>query len=371
MSFWRPPRTGRTYLDNLHGREMRYWSECLLSTETSNRPLAEAAVARLFEARGLPAPKICWCLSPPVFFEKLYWLRENGPGIELWSDLTAWRDELFATLSEIAAQQSLPPPIQAPVVGRSDYPHQHHLEVGVVTHAVEQALRPVLPRLTFRSPPATLQTTVREAYEMLPSPQALALVRTYEEAKLPLSREMRMCLGLYRELAQNSWLWWPSESLCLFCERPARRLVDNRARLHSEYGACMEFRDGWRVHAWHGVVVPADVIERPGEITAERIDRERNIEIRRVLLERYGEDRYLEKTGARIIDTDAFGTLYSEGNDGAEQIVMVRVKNSTPEPDGSVKTYRLRVPPWMRTARQAIAWTFEMHEVSYAPEVET
>ena len=49
---------------------------------------------------------------------------------------------------------------------------------------------------------------------------------------------------------------------------------------------------------------------------------------------------------------------------------MVRVKNSTPEPDGTFKTYRLRVPPWITTTRQAIAWTFGMLEGGYAPEQE-
>ena len=32
--------------------------------------------------------------------------------------------------------------------------------------------------------------------------------------------------------------------------------------------------------------------------------------------------------------------------------------NSTPEPDGTRRTYFLRVPPQMRTAREAVAWTF-------------
>ena len=37
---------------------------------------------------------------------------------------------------------------------------------------------------------------------------------------------------------------------------------------------------------------------------------------------------------------------------------MVEVVNSTPEPDGSRKTYFLRVPPTIGTAREAVAWTF-------------
>ncbi|MCV0384784.1 MAG: hypothetical protein K5799_15285 [Erythrobacter sp.] len=54
-----------------------------------------------------------------------------------------------------------------------------------------------------------------------------------------------------------------------------------------------------------------------------------------------------------------------------EDIVMVEVQNATPEPDGSRKTYFLRVPPTMSTARQAVAWTFGKEAREYAPERET
>jgi len=50
---------------------------------------------------------------------------------------------------------------------------------------------------------------------------------------------------------------------------------------------------------------------------------------------------------------------------------MVEVRNSTPEPDGSRRTYFLRVPPTMRTAREAVAWTFGLGAVDYRPAVET
>jgi hypothetical protein len=50
---------------------------------------------------------------------------------------------------------------------------------------------------------------------------------------------------------------------------------------------------------------------------------------------------------------------------------MVEVVNATAEPDGSQKTYFLRVPPETRTAREGVAWTFGMAEQEYAPEVET
>ncbi len=54
-----------------------------------------------------------------------------------------------------------------------------------------------------------------------------------------------------------------------------------------------------------------------------------------------------------------------------ENLVMVRVKNSTPEPDGHFKYYWLRVPPDSKNAEEAVAWTFGMSKKEYAPAKET
>jgi hypothetical protein len=44
---------------------------------------------------------------------------------------------------------------------------------------------------------------------------------------------------------------------------------------------------------------------------------------------------------------------------------IVEVMNGTPEVDGSRKTYWLRVPPWVRTAGEAVAWTYGMTADEY------
>ncbi len=50
---------------------------------------------------------------------------------------------------------------------------------------------------------------------------------------------------------------------------------------------------------------------------------------------------------------------------------MVKVVNSTPEPDGTRRSYYLRVPPDTRTAKAGIAWTFGLDESEYQPLVQT
>jgi hypothetical protein len=171
-------------------------------------------------------------------------------------------------------------------------------------------------------------------------------------------------------------------------ERPIALHLDAQGRLHAEGGPAIAWADGLAVHAWHGTTVPAWVIEDPDRITADTIDAERNIEVRRVLLERYGAARYLQAGGATLVHEGATGRLWRKplggepswhrwrasqrsGNGPDEVLLMVEVRNSTPEPDGTHRTYFLRVPPGMRTAREAVAWTFGLTGPEYAPSVET
>ena len=141
-------------------------------------------------------------------------------------------------------------------------------------------------------------------------------------------------------------------------------------RLHNERFAALE-SDLENLYFWHGVLVPAFVVLRPDWVTLKHIEDEENVEVRRVMIERYGQARYLMDSGAAEVHRDDFGILYRREVPGDEPIVMVKVVNSTPEPDGSFKDYFLRVPPQMERARQAVAWTFGKEEMAYAPELQT
>ncbi len=89
------------------------------------------------------------------------------------------------------------------------------------------------------------------------------------------------------------------------------------------------------------------------------------------MLEYYGYDRYLASSGARHQHRDETGVLWRIELADDEDVVMVEVVNSTPEPDGSHRTYWLRVPPATRTAREGVAWTFGLHPDVYEPLVQT
>jgi hypothetical protein len=89
------------------------------------------------------------------------------------------------------------------------------------------------------------------------------------------------------------------------------------------------------------------------------------------MLEHFGLDRYLAESGAQPVQSDETGVLWRIELPDDEPLAMVEVVNSTPEPDGTRRTYFLRVPPWVRRAREGVAWTFGIAEDDYRPRRET
>ena len=175
-------------------------------------------------------------------------------------------------------------------------------------------------------------------------------------------------------LAQSSGWALPFERICFISDRNNILNRDERGRLHCLNGPALAYPDGFAIYAVHGLRLTGDApdyIDHPGNLRTKRIDAEKNVEVRRVLMELYGQARYLADSGAQEVASDARGVLYRKELPGDEPLVMVKLRNSTPEPDGSFKDYFLRVPPTMQTAAQAVAWSFDQGEDAYAPVVET
>ncbi|MEU6841661.1 DUF6745 domain-containing protein [Streptomyces sp. NPDC046716] len=173
------------------------------------------------------------------------------------------------------------------------------------------------------------------------------------------------------QIARSAGWWWPYERVAVVCERPGELHRDEAGRLDSAIGPALAFPDGFALHAWRGMPVPADFLAGLAGLTPQRIRDEENAELRRVMLEHFGYDRYLTESGAEPVHRDATGVLWRVQLSGDEDVVMVEVVNSTPEPDGTHRTYWLRVPPRTRTAREGVAWTFGLQADAYEPHRET
>lgn len=185
-------------------------------------------------------------------------------------------------------------------------------------------------------------------------------------------------------IMQNADWCVPFENCCFACERPTALClapitqwiggskIESVKRLHNESGPAVSYPDGWSMFSWYGVEVPEYFITAPHTITIAQIENERNVEVRRLMMQRFGQARFISESGAQEIHRDDFGVLYRKKFTGDDEpLVMVKVTNKTAELDGTYKEYFLRVPPDISTAKAAVAWTFNMDADEYAPILET
>jgi hypothetical protein len=183
------------------------------------------------------------------------------------------------------------------------------------------------------------------------------------------SRRERAWLALADAAAEGLFAFWVREGVALLVSRPRLRVEEGR--LHAwDGGPALTWGDGTRQYFWRGLDVGERVGRRADRLELRDIRNRRNVEVRRVLIERYGWERYLHDSGAALVSRDAFGSLWRAR--AFEPGALVEVENSTPEPDGSRKRYFLRVPPEMRSPREAVAWTFGIERPdAYAPVAES
>jgi hypothetical protein len=119
-------------------------------------------------------------------------------------------------------------------------------------------------------------------------------------------------------------------------------------QLHNATGPALE-SDVVSRYFWHGVLVPAHVVVNPAQITQEEIRAASNMEVRRVLIERYGYEQYLRDASLTLVDACPDDHLLPGlrtarlFRDDHNQIVLLDMLNSTPESDGSFKRYVISV----------------------------
>ena len=159
----------------------------------------------------------------------------------------------------------------------------------------------------------------------------------------------------YRLGSEEAWL----------VRKPIRLERDARGWPHCADGMCVQFRDGWGFYAWHGTRCSEQLILHPEQITKEEWMNERDLEIRRIMQERLGNDRFVELVGGKCIEQGRRADLIEVdlGRNDPERVArFVRVKDTSTE-----RIYYLRVPPTFEQADAALAWTFGLEVQDYQP----
>ena len=138
-------------------------------------------------------------------------------------------------------------------------------------------------------------------------------------------------------------------------DRPSVLKRDNEGRLHCETGPSIAYRDGWALHHWHGVSVPKEWIEDKASLSAKTALTWKNVEQRRAACEIVGWEKILTELKAETIDKDddpMIGELVEVTIPDVGKEKFLRVVC------GTQRRFALPVPPDMKTALQANAWTF-------------
>ncbi|MFD8963689.1 DUF6745 domain-containing protein [Streptomyces sp. NPDC059568] len=331
--------------------DMDKWRAVAAATGESDRPAAERGVRLAYRRAGLAEPeRIIWAGSPLAGVELARSLDGAGRSVRDEVRTYPWAEERRRVHDAL---------------GPADWA-EHWSATGA--------------RLwdTGRTLADRIRTGVVEALAEKPAEAAQirtvlldAVLGQHDAAWLAAFDGRSERLEGLAEVALHAGWWWPYERAVVICERPSELHRDEAGRLDRGDGPALAFPDGFALYAWRGMPVPAEFLGELASLTPERIRNEANAELRRVMLEHYGYDRYLNESGAQPVHRDESGVLWRISLENDEDIAMVEVVNSTPEPDGTHRTYWLRVPPTTRTAKQGVAWTFGLEPEEYEPMRQT
>lgn len=179
------------------------------------------------------------------------------------------------------------------------------------------------------------------------------------------------------ELAKNCEWWWALEGLAILGERPTKISLDENNVLHCGDGPAMEWSDGSKIYVWHGTTVPEQWIMDKDSVDPSLALNHQNAEERRCLCEILGWEKVLSKLEHKTIDVNSDPEI--------GELFEVRLPNVNAESDrdafsderflkvlcGTGRSFVIPVPPTMKTALEANAWTWNLSPNEYRPEVRT
>jgi hypothetical protein len=345
------------------------WAAARTSTAPANRAVAEEGVQDAYRAAGLPPPqRIIWCLGPVAMARA--WTEALGQdriGTNVKPILVdAVQSRVVMDIDARVSASVRLALFETRLISRSS--------LGIaVNEAVLDAANAVRPRWSAR---------LRHGFARLGGRGHLAArlsfglcsfgqhdvgwlgICEFLSETFGLRGETRSLGGLWKIALNAGWVL-PHEHVCWLSERHNALSVDAAGRLHNASGPAIGYPDGWNACFWKGVRVPASLIERPDLITAAAIDRELNRNVRRCMIDMMTPERFIAASGAIPVSVDETGVLWRK-QWFRDSWAAVEVVNGTAEADGTRKHYYLQVPPDVRSAREAVAWTYGLTPQQYA-----
>lgn len=354
-----------------------HWRAIGLSTEPCDKEKAIASVKNLYAAAGLSEPRVLFFCSPLLCLWARGLLMKMGEKKlekdQLWDRL---EDQLWAQLRDQLGDQ-LRDQLGAQLRDQLEDRLEDQLG-GQLRDQLEDQLEDQLGGQLWGQLRDQLEAQLwdqlwdQNLYEPLWTIGGMdAFWLSFYEfgRKIGVKYTCADHFDAYLQYAQNAGIMFAYDGIALISDRPEVLRFDNERRLHCENGPAVRFRDGWSVHAWHGQRVPAEWIESPETLTAKVALTWENIEQRRAACEILGWNNVLKELNAKEIDADGdpqIGRLLEVDipEIGKERFLQVLC--------GTGREFALPVPPDMRTALEAQAWTWGMDSTEFTkPEIRT
>src|SRR3990167_1100142 len=155
----------------------------------------------------------------------------------------------------------------------------------------------------------------------------------------------------YRQAALYGGYRVMHPEFCIVSEFPEALHIDDQNRAHNDSGPSHRWKDGFEIYHIHGIKFYRRIVMHPETITIDEIKSQTNQEIRRILVERFGVDKYLSEIGAKVIDADMRGIEGAGARclmeDDQKQKWFVGTDGSTD------RVYYMNVPNTVSTCKQA------------------
>ena len=360
------------------------WAAAHLSCEPADRRTAEEGVREAYASAGLAPPqRIVWCGGPLEIARQLAAVSAGDiVGVNVKAHIFDQVRNRVGTFAEVFWKEVVVAATQLAnhktVSAAADQYNRCKTISAAVNRLVRNAADDALDQLGVRARHVVLR--LRGGPRLLPragfnevavGPHDLASLGVYEYLHDVLAwREPTQPMrGLWKIAKSAGWIV-PHEHMCWISERPRLLRTDARARLHCADGPALQYPDGWSAYVWKGSQVPAWAIEHPERITRSELANTFEPVLRNCLIEIMTPERFIESGGPARVSEDETGVLWRKlwGFRGVTvgSWTAVEVVNGTPEADGSRKRYVLRVPSRMRSAREAVAWTYGLTAQQYA-----
>lgn len=343
------------------------WLEIGLRTGNVDLPKAKKAMSKVYAAADLPAPVMYFVAESPYTVATMsllvttlidYLHSEETDALIDTREFGAFADVVQSTIDQLAAQLKSKAILSHPDLGLGCFKRMTVADrLAKATKVVEH----IAAKLAAMSPTSVAQQLAAIRSKCCYGSHDAGWLAFYDYWKeigvLPADH---LLTGL-TELAQVCGWWYPTRCIAILDHRPSvLQMVDGR--LHCEDGPSIEYPDGLQVWSILGVRVTEQIVMSPDTQTIAQIQAEENVEVKRIRIERFGWDKYLNGIGAAVMDTrrnDIEGTmevLYS----GDDMVVLRTFCPSTG------RIYALEVDSGVTSCGEAQSWLWGINDADTA-----